>query len=579
MKKKLNIQLKYILPVIGVVALFLAGALYTNHFFRTEVIDQQKNALSGEIDLLLPFLSRNGQLTLDQERLDDSMKDMERLTVLDAEASIVYDSSHAKDATGRRESRPEIQQILIQGKDVGFSLRDSETIGEELLYVAKPIVFDGQLIGIVRYSEKFLGFSQRIDHFRRNIFLLFFVLSVAILIMFYHILKRNTQPITYILPILKNAAKNPQVKQQVVNAPSEWQAFYQAAYELMDETNSLYYKQLKNETKLQFLFENLEIGLFILDKDGYMVLANVVTEKLFDRTFSHAHYQDWFRQRDMNDLINQLILGERDIQGEIHLKGYGEKHLKVVLRVLKSETVEFVGIIYDISGIRKMERLHQDFISNISHELKTPTTSIVGFTETLLNGAMYDAEATKEFLTIIDNEANRLYHLIQNILMLLRTEKDVRMTDTLLVTPESIVQEEVKRYDRQIKEKQLAVSVAIQLASDIAVPSYAFQIIAKNIIENAVVYTEDKGKIDISLTEDDNYLIFNVTDTGVGISKEDQKRIFERFYRVSRSRQRNKGGSGLGLSIVEHYTELLNGRVDLKSTLGKGTDVTITLPK
>lgn len=566
------------LIVLSVIVLLLSGGLYTTYFFKEEVLNQQKEKLLTELHLIKPYVLADGQVNFDVSRLDKGISEDERLSILDAQGNILYDSSHKNLAKGTREKRPEIRMILEEHKEVGYAVRDSQTIGEKSIYVAIAMYVDSELVGILRLSETYTGISAHLKEFQRNLFGVFFIFLVAILLMYVYIIRQSRKPIQFILPILRNAIKSPDKKQQVVDAPQEWQELYQTVYELMDETNQLYDKQSKNEATLQFLFDNLNIGIFILNKELEVVLANNMTERLFKPHTIPEHYESWFRSHKMSRFINQAVEDQADVQGEMTLKEPKNRYLNVVIRLLESDDVEYVGIIYDITEIRAIETVHEDFISNISHELKTPTTSIIGFAETLLSGAKDDPEASTEFLSIIESEGQRLLSLIQNIMMLLKTEKDIYLLDTVSVNPVQVIEDELHHYRYKMEKKKLQMTFDVSVSHKINLPGNSFQLIAKNLIENAVEYTEECDSLFIYLTEQDNHLVLTVEDTGVGIAEEDKQRIFERFYRVSQSRQRNTGGSGLGLSIVEHYTHILGGTIKLISDLDEGTTVIVKLP-
>lgn len=566
------------LIVILVISLLVGGGVYTTYFFKQEVLNQQREKLSSEIDVLVPYLFTDGKLDLDEVKLDTSIEETGRLTILDNKGMIIYDTSHKQTAKGTREKRSEVKEILIDGKDEGFAIRDSTTLDEKLIYVSKAVYFENELVGILRLSEQYTGVSEHLKQFQRYVLLSLSLISGIILSMYFYILRQSRKPIQFILPILRNAIKNPESKQTVVDAPSEWQELYQTVYELMDETKLLYYKQLQNEKKLAFLFENLDIGIFILNSDLEVVLANGVTEKLFDSVGKTAYYEEWFQHKKMNRLIKEAIDTKEQIQGDIHIKAPKNHDLNVIIRILDSNETEYVGIIYDVTEMKQIEKVHEDFISNISHELKTPTTSIIGFAETLLAGAKDDPKASEEFIQIIETEGKRLLVLIQNIMMLLKTEKDIYMLDTVVSNPVTVVEEELERYLFKISNKNIQVSFDSSLSKEVALPGNAFQLIVKNLIENAVEYTGENDSIFIYLKEQHNELVLTIEDTGIGIAEEDIKRIFERFYRVSQSRQRNTGGSGLGLSIVQHYTEILGGTIKLTSDLGEGTTVIVRIP-
>lgn len=563
--------------IILTVILVLIGGYYTTYFFKKDVINQQTRELSKEIDMLLPFISDDSGLILDEEKLNQSVGDNERLTIMNKSGDILYDSSDVSMAKGSRKNRPEIKQVLEEDKSEGFAIRNSDTVDEKLIYVSKKIKKNNELIGIVRLSETYQGISQYVENFQRIVISIMVLLFIAILVMGYYIRRQSEKPIQFMLPILRQAIQNPEKKQKVIDAPGEWRELYQTVYELMEETNLLYYKQLKNEETLQFLFENLDIGIFILNDRLELTLANRIMEEMFHKKWINTTYDKWFDEPTLNELINQAYETNEAVQGEIKIEKPAEQDLKIVIRPLSIENNEYVGIIYDVTKVRQVERVHEDFISNISHELKTPTTSIIGFSETLLAGAKDDPEASKEFLTIIEREAQRLMSLIQTIMMLLKTEKDVYIMDSFVVHPKLVIEDEIDRYRFKAYDKDISIIFDCSVSEDIVIPNDSFQIIVKNLLENAIEYSEEHSKIFIYLTQKNNELTLKVEDTGIGISKKDQQRIFERFYRVSHSRQRNSGGSGLGLSLVKHYAGILGGRVKLVSELGEGTTVIVKI--
>ncbi|MGX6969690.1 sensor histidine kinase [Vagococcus bubulae] len=575
--KKLQKIVNPVWLVVIIIILVLIGGYYTTYFFKKDVIDQQTKQLSKEIDLLIPFVVQDNGLVLDEEKLDRSVGEHERLTVLDESGMILYDSSKESLAKGSRKNRPEVKQVLEEGKTEGVSIRDSQTVDEKLIYVAKSVYQDNQLIGVIRLSETYQGISQYVENFQRIVITIMVLLFVAILIMGYYIHRQSKKPIQFMLPILRQAIQNPEKKQKVIDAPGEWRELYQTVYELMEETNLLYYKQLKNEETLHFLFENLDIGIFILNDRLEITLANQTIEEMFQKKWTISPYDEWFTEPRLTELINQAVETKEAVQGEIRIEKPRTQDLKIVIRQLSIDNNEYVGIIYDVTEVRQIERVHEDFISNISHELKTPTTSIIGFSETLLAGAKDDPEASKEFLTIIEREAQRLMSLIQTIMMLLKTEKDIYIMDSFVVHPKLVIEDEIDRYRYKAFDKDISVIFESAVEEDLVIPNDSFQIIVKNLLENAIEYSEEHSKIFIYLTQQNNELTLKVEDTGIGISEEDQKRIFERFYRVSHSRQRNSGGSGLGLSLVKHYAEILGGRVKLVSELGEGTTVIVKI--
>ncbi len=254
--------------------------------------------------------------------------------------------------------------------------------------------------------------------------------------------------------------------------------------------------------------------------------------------------------------------------------------LDLSLRYLDDQSAndyQVLGIAYDLTRVRQLEKMQKDFVSNVSHELKTPVTSLLGFTETLIDGAKEDPEVLDQFLHIMQKDAQRLQQLIQEILELSRGSATIPYAEQE-ITLEKFITEILGSYQQQLAAKQLKTVVHGLPESQFFTKYELFYPIVKNLIENAIQYSQENGQITISYAIENQQLRLSVQDTGIGISQKDQERIFERFYRVDKARSRHSGGTGLGLAIVQNYTELLGGKIAIDSHLGLGTTFTITLP-
>jgi two-component system phosphate regulon sensor histidine kinase PhoR len=244
---------------------------------------------------------------------------------------------------------------------------------------------------------------------------------------------------------------------------------------------------------------------------------------------------------------------------------------------------EWKGILlvfHDITELKKLEQMRKDFVANVSHELKTPITSIKGFSETLLDGAMEDKQALKDFLNIILKESDRLQSLIQDLLDLSKIEKQgfslsIQPMDLTVVLDEVLAITKGKAVEKGIVFDYKREKKPIRIDGDV----HRLKQVFINIISNAISYTPNQGTIYISLHETGTAVFTEITDTGIGIEAKEIPRIFERFYRVDKARSRNSGGTGLGLAIVKHLVEAHRGSITVKSEVGKGTSFTIELPK
>ena len=244
----------------------------------------------------------------------------------------------------------------------------------------------------------------------------------------------------------------------------------------------------------------------------------------------------------------------------------------------KPGEMNLIVLLYDISEIRRLEKVRTDFVANASHELRTPVTALKGFAETLLDGAMEDPVILKQFLEIILAESTRLNLLVNDILELSKLEQrqvplalqQVNISEAVLATFQLV--------DQKVKEKNMTLELVekdfVTLHTD---PNRLKQILA-NLINNAVVYTQAGGHITVTVEKTADQVHLHVADNGIGIPEADLGRVFERFYRVDKARSRNSGGTGLGLSIVKYLVENMNGTVTVASKQGNGTTFTVTLP-
>jgi two-component system phosphate regulon sensor histidine kinase PhoR len=234
-------------------------------------------------------------------------------------------------------------------------------------------------------------------------------------------------------------------------------------------------------------------------------------------------------------------------------------------------------VFHDITELKRLEQMRKDFLANVSHELKTPITSIKGFSETLLDGAMEDRKLREYFLTIILKESDRMQNLIADLLDLSKIEQQgfkLQMGNVNL----KMLLEEIEVMLRG-KAANKTIDLQLQAAQDVTIPGdpHRMKQIFLNLISNAIVYTPAGGRVVVSLETSHHWVSVKVSDTGIGIEKAEIPRIFERFYRVDKARSRNTGGTGLGLSIVKHLVEAHRGLITVESDVGVGTTFTVML--
>lgn len=579
-------RLEYFSTVFIMLLLFFISMFTVNSFFKNELLNQQESYLLKKAE----FLSKQLPDTVFQtEALTDEQQQFvlnyvetneERLSLLTTDGEVFYDTED-KNLSDSRKDRPEIKAVLA-GAAYGSAHRTSDTLDIDLLYLAIPIEVKGKLIGILRISEEASKFSGSLSAFRNFLIvvfgLLFFVITIFLLLM----IRQKNKPLLTVLPFLKRMIKNPQKGRSIIQQSSEWHELYETANELSSQMSETYRAYMSTEEQLHILLNELMIGIFIVDKNGALELINPIMCSLLGINSvptKRSSYQQTINDPLLIQLINQAITDETSIHQEITFgTDAEEKIVDVSLHYFNNDfnNHQVFGVVYDLTQVHRLEKMQKDFVGNVSHELKTPITSLIGFTETLLDGAKDDPETLTQFLEIIQKDAYRLQRLIQEIILLSRDSKSTYDKQQLPLYP--LINEIVHSYQKAIDEKQLYLSIQGDAKLTISTVYELFYPIIKNLIENAVQYSAAEGKIHVSYVQQKYELILTVKDDGIGIPLEDQKRIFERFYRVDKARARYSGGTGLGLAIVQNYTELLGGTVTLESHPGVGSSFTLRIP-
>jgi len=297
------------------------------------------------------------------------------------------------------------------------------------------------------------------------------------------------------------------------------------------------------------------------------------------------HLLELIRDTELDDVIQEAIMDSDPREVEVILREPDEKIIRVMTSQIREQDnpLQLTGVVIfmdDVTEIRKLEKIRSDFVSNVTHELKTPLTSISGFVETLKSGEIEDDLTRERFLDIIEIETERLTRLINDILTLSEIE-NIRGQDHKRIVSASELFDEVKPMMNAVnrdKKVTLEYEVAKNLPN-IRINEDRFKQMMINLIDNAVKYTPDNGKVVVSAYTKYKKLVIRVKDTGIGIPEEDLPRLFERFYRVDKARSKKMGGTGLGLAIVKHIVLSMNGTIKVNSEVGKGTEFVITIPE
>ena len=348
------------------------------------------------------------------------------------------------------------------------------------------------------------------------------------------------------------------------------------------------FRQLERDREqLRTILSGMVEGVVAIDNDQLVLFANDRAGELLEFAPSRAVGRKLWeitRQRAVRELVERALAGDGAHREELDWKGPAVKSLVVyVSRLPGPNSPGAVMVLQDTTDIRRLERLRQDFVANVSHELKTPLANIKSSVEVLMDGAVEDPNARGMFLEQIAEQADRQQMLIEDLLSLSRIESGVYVLDHDTVAVEDAVHACLDRHRTRAEAKGLTLD-GVALAgcpADAAVwvDEEGLAQLLDNLVDNAIKYTPDNGRITVRWQVELKSVQIEVEDTGIGIPERDLPRVFERFYRVDKARSREMGGTGLGLAIVKHLAQAMRGQVRVTSEVGVGTKFAITLPR
>lgn len=337
--------------------------------------------------------------------------------------------------------------------------------------------------------------------------------------------------------------------------------------------------------QLTTVIENIQSGLVLIDEKGYIHLVNKKFLSIFgklEKDYIGYLYYDVMEQEKLHKTIQQTFLYEENVKDFVTLDAEVKQYFEIVSAPIFDERNIIKGVVlvlYDISDLKQLEVMRKDFVANVSHELKTPITSIRGFSETLLDDDLKDKEIARQFLGIINEESRRLQSLIQDLLTLSKLENEDSKLELTLVNTRKLIDDVIPVLKQQADQKGIQLIIDNDSEIDFLADLNGIKQVMINLVANAINYTPKDGRVTLNVKEEQNFIHLCVKDTGIGIPKEELPRIFERFYRVDKARSRNTGGTGLGLAIVKHIVELHKGMIEVESELNTGTTFHLYFPK
>lgn len=467
--------------------------------------------------------------------------------------------------------------------DKAFKNQTVSSINNEELYSVVPIVRNHQVVGVLQLS---IQLDAIVDSLNKLWVILIGGLIIAFIIAAIagsRIARGVTQPLEKITRVADDISKK-RLQQRVSSMDGSdevarlGKAINRMAHSLQIQLETI----RKSEQRLKSVIETMESGLLLINSSGRISLVNKAFEELFGipaKDILGLSFEEISNPTELRELIQKVMDQRVRIRKDIQLYYPEERVLEASFAPMwgDAQNVGVVAIFHDLTAVRRLEEMRRDFVANVSHELKTPITSIRGFAETLLDGAMQDEDTLREFLQIIHNESINLQALVSDLLDLSQIESKRIPMKLEKCQPKKIVESVMRTLEERLTYKRLKVQKELQSFSADVAPD-RFRQVVLNLVSNAMTYTPAGGKVFVRLKKDDRNFFLVVEDTGIGIPESDLPRVFERFYRVDKARSRNSGGTGLGLAIVKHIVEEHQGDIEVDSKVGEGTTFTIRFP-
>lgn len=491
-----------------------------------------------------------------------------RFTVINKEGEVIFDNEIAK--LDNHNNRQEIIDAFKNGS--GSSVRYSASLSTSMVYVATKID-DNTVIRSSVPVNNIRVFTSGTLKYYIAIILLVFVLSLFLAVKLVKIIVYPINELQKVTSKIENGDLN---KRAIIYNYDEIGFLAQTFNNIADQLEIRIIDSLDKKNKLEAILESMESGVIAIDNNENIILINSYSQKLFD-----------LKEDNIGKKISDCIIDYDLINFIREIPEIGTKEVKLFhpiereLRVKKSPIINYlnnsIGIVItvqDITDIKRLENMRSEFVANVSHELKTPLTSIKGFSETLRY--VDDSETKNKFLDIIDKESERLTNLINDILILSNIE-NIHKMESEYFNPGDVIENVLDMVKSQAYKKSIIIKYNDCFNSEILGSKDKFHQLAVNLIENAIKYSNENGVVKIDLTLEEQYFVFKVKDNGIGIPKNDIPRIFERFYRVDKSRSTR--GTGLGLAIVKHIVKLFNGEISVKSKVGRGSTFTVKIKK
>jgi len=510
----------------------------------------------------------------------------DRITLVDPSGRVIVDSEKNASEMESHLNRPEIQEVRIKG--YGEAIRYSHSLGVDMFYVASPIMDGSELKGYIRLARPLFDVQRSTDQIYHAMYWFILIITASSLIVAFLFSRKFVSPIRKIGLYTQKICDGQSPGTLLVESDDEIGRLAGNINCMVLEHEKKIRHACEEGGKLESAFASMIEGVVVLNSQKRIELMNKGMNDIIGQRYSiiviGKTSLEAFRNLELQNALEIFDETKRPISREISLGDENPVILSVnisAIHGLPGNEEKTMMVFHDITRLKKLERMREDFVANVTHEIKTPLTAIIGFVETLQDGAIEESLTAKKFLSTIAENARRLNRLVDDLLTLSSIELGEMTLRLEGVTVGEVVDHVLPIFEGRVQEKNLKIDKNLpERLSMIHADRDRVAQVLLNIIDNAVKFTPDGGSVTIKAYEEGNdSVVIQVVDTGVGIPKSETPRLGERFYRVDKTRSRELGGTGLGLSIVKHLMKAHQGRVEIESKMGVGTTVSLHFPR
>ncbi len=581
------------LNLILAVVFFVVVTVWQRPIVNEQVRQRLTDIASVARPLVMDQLVRLGDDGLDSSNretilaeLQDIAQDIAQKT--NTRVSLVQDDGHVvadseRDPADMLNHRDRDELVAARDRGWGWAIRRSPTLGIDMHYVALSVESQGQNVAFVRIATEIAKIDQRLSNIRWFLGLFALGIGLTTTVLTYYLVGRMIRPLAHLTVSAKAISAGRDREPVAVESRDEVGtlavAFNQMQSQLTQRVGQLH----ENNERLATVLGGMDDGVIAVDADEHILFANETSRQFLDIAASDIVGRPLLevaRNRAVHEAIQQALKTQSTIQTEFEAASDQRRQLLLRASCLPGQPCPgVVVVIHNVSELRRLEALRRELVANVSHELKTPLAAIKAYAETLRLGAINDTENNLNFVTRIEEQADRLHQLILDMIQIARIESGRETFEITDVNIADIAQACAEHYSHEAALKNIHLTIeSKEQPLAVRADRDGLRTILENLVDNAIKYTPQNGRVAIRWHADKSHGVLVVSDTGIGISAADQARVFERFYRADKARSRERGGTGLGLSIVKHLSQAFGGSVSLESVVGQGSTFRVRLP-